>query len=369
MSKEKYIKAQVTVECFFKTDKLQNIEEIKSYVQSVLNNHLNEEWQTMRTMPNWDSFKITEYKEMYAKGGGVDMDNYAYAKTRGIENIDWEKEMKEYYGANWDKLTKDEKESAIEFAKREEIRSKSFAKGGGVSDRIYLPKGYTFVVVGSHRSKQQLNRYAVEYISLYKIGGSQGTSGTYTLLMSNNDYEKIKNIRGVTKKEYLKSDVHWFSRKESDKINKVFQKIEQKYSGGGGVDDDLEYKRRIKKFGFKPYGKTKGRFTVYFIDEGKEQKEIWETKEMAINTAKRYSKLFNSVKVKDENGNEIEYSKGGKTTFKEKVASIKSKLLKNKKVPKAVQKDYGKTFSPAEAEDSAKRIAGAMRKKELINKK
>jgi hypothetical protein len=61
MSKEKYIKAQVTVECFFKTDKLQNIEEIKSYVQSVLNNHLNEEWQTMITMPNWDSFKITKY--------------------------------------------------------------------------------------------------------------------------------------------------------------------------------------------------------------------------------------------------------------------------------------------------------------------
>jgi hypothetical protein len=237
MSKEKYIKAQVTVECFFKTDKLQNIEEIKSYVQSVLNNHLNEEWQTMRTMPNWNSFKITEYKEMYAKG----------------------------YGANWDKLTKDEKESAIEYEKKEAIRSKSFAKGGGV--------------------------------------------------------------------------------------------------------DDLEYKRRIKKFGYKPYGKIKGRFTVYFIYEGKEQKEITETKEMAIDTAKRYSKLFNSVKVKDENGNEIEYSKGGKTTFKDKVASIKAKLLKNKKVPKAVQKDYGKTFSPAEAEDSAKRIAGAMRKKELINKK
>jgi len=123
----------------------------------------------------------------YAKGGGVDMDNYAYAKTRGIENIDWEKEMKEYYGSDWDKLTKDEKESAIEDAKREAIRSKSFAKGG-------------------------------------------------------------------------------------------------------------------------------------------------------------------------------------KTTFKDKVASIKAKLLKNKKVPKAVQKDYGKTFSPAEAEDSAKRIAGAMRKKEMAKK-
>ena len=66
-------------------------------------------------------------------------------------------------------------------------------------------------------------------------------------------------------------------------------------------------------------------------------------------------------------------AKGGttkKTSFEDKVQAIKSKLLRNKKVPKAIQKDYGKTFSPAEAEYSAKRIAGAMRKKELsINKK
>jgi hypothetical protein len=35
-------------------------------------------------------------------------------------------------------------------------------------------------------------------------------------------------------------------------------------------------------------------------------------------------------------------------------------------VPKAVQKDYGKTFTPAEAEDSAKRIVGAMTAKERL---
>jgi hypothetical protein len=52
-------------------------------------------------------------------------------------------------------------------------------------------------------------------------------------------------------------------------------------------------------------------------------------------------------------------AEGGKVKFADKVASIKKSLLERKKVPKAVQKDYGKTFSPKEAEDSAKRIVGA----------
>lgn len=57
---------------------------------------------------------------------------------------------------------------------------------------------------------------------------------------------------------------------------------------------------------------------------------------------------------------------GGKVKFKDKVEAIKASLLKRKKVPAKVQKDYGKTFSPAEAEDSAKRIVGAMTAKERL---
>ncbi len=57
---------------------------------------------------------------------------------------------------------------------------------------------------------------------------------------------------------------------------------------------------------------------------------------------------------------------GGKVKFADKVASIKKSLLERKKVPKAVQKDYGKTFSPAEAEDSAKRIVGSQTYAERI---
>ncbi len=62
------------------------------------------------------------------------------------------------------------------------------------------------------------------------------------------------------------------------------------------------------------------------------------------------------------------YAMGG-ATFKEKVAAITKKNLERKKVPKAVQKDYGKTFSKKEAEESAKRIAGAMAAKERFKAK
>lgn len=60
---------------------------------------------------------------------------------------------------------------------------------------------------------------------------------------------------------------------------------------------------------------------------------------------------------------------GGKVKFADKVKSIKSSLLKRKKVSPSVQKDYGKTFSPKEAEESAKRIVGAMTAKERLMKK
>ncbi len=56
------------------------------------------------------------------------------------------------------------------------------------------------------------------------------------------------------------------------------------------------------------------------------------------------------------------YAKGG-VTFDDKVKAVKSSLLKRKKVSPSVQKDYGKTYSPKEAEESAKRIVGSMRKK------
>lgn len=82
---------------------------------------------------------------------------------------------------------------------------------------------------------------------------------------------------------------------------------------------------------------------------------------------KGFEKLIKVIHV-FENGQKV-MMKGGKVKFADKVKSIKASHLKRKKVPKAVQKDYGKTFSPAEAEDSAKRIVGAMTAKERLQSK
>jgi hypothetical protein len=60
---------------------------------------------------------------------------------------------------------------------------------------------------------------------------------------------------------------------------------------------------------------------------------------------------------------------GGKVKFEDKVKSIKESLLKRKKVSPKVQKDYGKTYSPKEAEESAKRIAASQRMKYELKKK
>jgi hypothetical protein len=50
---------------------------------------------------------------------------------------------------------------------------------------------------------------------------------------------------------------------------------------------------------------------------------------------------------------------GGKVKFSDKVKAVKASLLKTKKVSPKVQKDYGKTYSPKEAEQAAKRIVGS----------
>jgi hypothetical protein len=97
--------------------------------------------------------------------------------------------------------------------------------------------------------------------------------------------------------------------------------------------------------------------------------EVYESTGMFFKLKDKYGnknpKLYS---VRDFKKSEIKSLKkgGGKVKFADKVASIKKSLLERKKVPKAVQKDYGKTFSPAEAEDSAKRIVGSQTYAERI---
>jgi hypothetical protein len=101
--------------------------------------------------------------------------------------------------------------------------------------------------------------------------------------------------------------------------------------------------------------------------------EMGYVKNYAIKKFKTLSEAENYAhKWMKEVGNS--YAEGGMMamggeTFEGKVKSIKSSLLSRKKVSPSVQKDYGKTYSPKEAEESAKRIVGAMTARERMKTK
>jgi hypothetical protein len=65
---------------------------------------------------------------------------------------------------------------------------------------------------------------------------------------------------------------------------------------------------------YKPYGKTKGRFTLKYEDDGEQQIEIWSSLEEATNSARRYvnPKLgYTNVHIYDESGKEYFFADGG----------------------------------------------------------
>jgi hypothetical protein len=128
----------------------------------------------------------------------------------------------------------------------------------------------------------------------------------------------------------------------------------EKMAKGGEVKVGDVYER-------KGFGKLK----ITKIDDGKFRKVYFKyddnDKEFFEGMYGAEGKIANKEWVKVNH----KMAMGGKVKFEDKVKAIKASLLKTKKVPKKVQKDYGKTYSSKEAEAAAKRIAGSMRKKEM----
>jgi hypothetical protein len=109
------------------------------------------------------------------------------------------------------------------------------------ANKLVAPKGYVFVNSGSHRATKQINRSDVKYISLYSLGGANTSAGTTIMFMTENDYEKIKGVRGVSPaKSYLSAKSQWFSRQEDKKLDTLFREIEQKESFGYADGGDIE---------------------------------------------------------------------------------------------------------------------------------
>lgn len=149
------------------------------------------------------------------------------------------------------------------------------------------------------------------------------------------------------------------------------------YKGRSGNNYAIELGKKFKKLNIKtelklynPQGHETDTIVVYqknkMAEGGMMAKGGLTDKEISL-IQSRTAKEVNQYVPKTKNLG-VYFDKGGKTTFKDKVKSITTKLLKKKKVSPKVQKDYGKTFNKKEAIDSAKRIAGAMRKKEKMSK-
>lgn len=167
----------------------------------------------------------------------------------------------------------------------------------------------------------------------------------------------LKLVDG-TEKTYDASDLKFFG--DIDDFDRGGMMAE-----GGKTGSDLEAIKKDAKKLSRSYGK------IYLLQRqsgGKKGEYVLTTEEDLMDEMNSvykssFVKLFGNGKEYEKGGMMAE---GGKVKFKDKVASIKASLLKRKKVPKVVQKDYGKTFTPAEAEDSAKRIVGAQTARERL---
>jgi uncharacterized protein (UPF0254 family) len=252
--------------------------------------------------------------------------------------------------------------------------------------------GYKSSAVAKRLAKEFLEKNVATYKKALEIRGVMAKGGevdTYEVELSafpNPDYadEDDRGSINIKKSRKKVSDVE-----EARRVVREF--IEENDLGSGNWPNGGVYKNG-KKIGYISYN---GKFwqgesmakggAVYSSDDlyiltvskdgekvGEERfraKNIREAREMGEDFEEKYKSKFGGDLSFNVKIAEPKMAKGGKVKFEDKVKSIKASLLKRKKVSPKVQKDYGKTYSPKEAEESAKRIAGALRAKYDLKKK
>lgn len=217
---------------------------------------------------------------------------------------------------------------------------------------------YGIVVYNKEYLKNKLdNRFGY----MANGGGVGEPYDSMTKYQLDKEYKKLNEKRDLLKKKYgnFQSDEITENEKEIEKIltllyGENFSGVGQKfkYAYGGMTDwqtakiGDSALVISENKLGLiiKDYGR---KFHLKFPD-GREK--TYDASELKF------------MKFDDEFADGGMMAMGG-VTFEDKVKSIKKSLLKGKKVSSSVQKDYGKTYSAAEAEESARRIVGSMTKK------
>ena len=213
------------------------------------------------------------------------------------------------------------------------------------------------------------------------IGAGIGVAGKYLYDNYNKSESKSESKKTMSQDEDEDEITTWKKYVDKDGYESVFGDGESKFTQKDISDTQLrnlanEYKKNYKELNaYIPNSNIsdddKDELTYRFDKEGydyaldgySDWKEIKDSKFQTLR------KQHNSLVNKLDKFFEFSYAKGGTTTFNDKVTSISKSLMKRKKVAPKVQKDYGKTYSKDEAIDSAKRIAGAMRKKGMAKKK
>jgi hypothetical protein len=212
---------------------------------------------------------------------------------------------------------------------------------------------------GSKEQKQRLKTYS-GYMAKggeVKVGDVYERKGFGKLKITKIDDGKFRKVYF----KYDDNDKEFFEGMygaEGKVANKEWVKVDDKMADGG-----------MTRKGGQPF-EVESRKFFYHKDDG----NVYDSNHRLY--AGSYSSLELAKKSLEKNFENIKtgnfYKDGGKVKFADKVKSVQESLLKRKKVSPKVQKDYGKTYSKAEAKESAQRIVGsrmAQLKEKMAKKK
>lgn len=240
---------------------------------------------------DWSSWRNPS--ELHADGGEMDYDPISYAKTKGIESIDWDAELKEYAGDNYNKLSEQEKQSIISDMQRDWRRSHRFDKGGDMAKGGEIPFSNSNLYLNGFGKDSNGN-------SIIKISFPNGKAFS---IQTNGNLEFSHEKRAYKIKDLSESDIY---------------KIEKEV---------IEY---IKEHGSKEQ-KEKLK-TYHSYADGGETKWIQKAvkKEGALRTeAKRRGLLKGEEKLSESDLQKLE-KVGGKTGKRARLARTLKKISKSK---------------------------------------
>jgi hypothetical protein len=254
----------------------------------------------------------------------------------------------------------------------EKGKSDSYARGGeitvkvgdkvksksGVDGEVYESTGTFFKLQDKYGNKNtkfySTRDFKRSDIKSMSLGGM--TAGRWYRDKSGEEFRFIGKVDSGENKDKLLF---------TDGQKKVFKTLDD-FEGGRPKEN--------KFFGLFPDGgmmakggKTEADETVYIEYFNKAKKFAKDRKEFKGQNAYNEAVSWGRKNIGNFNLDMVKFKMAsGGMTFEGKVKSVKKSLLERKKVSPKVQKDYGKTYSPKEAEESAKRIVGAMTAKERL---